>query len=429
MVSISDEGLPLNHPQHETVLEEAVQWLSRNWDPALTVGAWWSRLAESGWGYPSWPVEYFGRGLPMETIPAVREAFARVGALGAPNVVGQRLGIPTLLAKGTEAQKRQFIPALARGEEMWCQFFSEPGAGSDLAGLQTRATRDGDGWRINGQKVWSSYAHFADRGLLMARTDPTVPKHAGITYFIIDIEQPGVTVRPLRKMNGHAEFNEVFFDDAYVSADRMVGTVNGGWDVALTTLNFERFPPVVPRSAMPGRRGGQLDKTAGAVAAERGRLDRETVIGRGFPQVAADWPATAGRLDAAARDQDVARLYVAERLFAGSAQRQDRAGGVSPAGSVRKLARSDVARTARDVGAAVRGAGALLQREDDALAGLLLSAHASSIAGGTDEIQHNIIGERVLGLPKEARNDARVPFNELTIGTQRRPGTKETGKS
>ena len=176
---------------YEAARAAAGDWLTANWDPGLTVRDWWARLADSGWGFPTWPEAWFGRGLPTDAAAGVRSAYAESAVLPPPTGLGQLLGGPMLLLHATAAQKARFLPALARGEESWCQFFSEPGAGSDLAGAQTRAVQDGDEWVVDGQKVWTSGAQWADRGMLLARTNREVPKHNGLTFFIIDIDQPG----------------------------------------------------------------------------------------------------------------------------------------------------------------------------------------------------------------------------------------------
>ncbi|MGH9026997.1 MAG: acyl-CoA dehydrogenase family protein, partial [Acidimicrobiia bacterium] len=203
--------------------------------------AYLEALADGGWAVPTWPVEYGGRDADAEEAALIARVLARFEAPDLyPYVVGLALVGPTLLEHGTPAQCARLLPAIATGAEIWCQLFSEPGAGSDLANLATRAVRDVDGWRVTGSKVWSSRAHYSRRGWLLARTDPAAPKHAGITAFVIDMEAPGVEVRPLRQMNGDAHFNEVFFSDAVVSDDDRVGEVGEGWRAALTTLTFER---------------------------------------------------------------------------------------------------------------------------------------------------------------------------------------------
>jgi alkylation response protein AidB-like acyl-CoA dehydrogenase len=414
---------------HETVRRDVEAWLEHNWNPELTVGEWWARLADSGWGFPSWPRDSFGRGLRAEVQGPVREAFQAKGALGPPASLGQLLGGPVLLTHGSAEQRGQFLPLLARGEEAWCQFFSEPGAGSDLAGLQTRAVRDGDEWVVYGQKVWTSSAQFADRGMLVARTDPDVPKHRGLTYFIIDLDQPGVEIHPLHQMNGAEGFNEVFFDGARIPAGRVVGEVGGGWAVSVTTLMFERFMSALP-SAAPGARGGMLEVRAGDVVSGRVQGERESMgqsrLAPGVIEVArslerdAD-PLVRQRLAELAAQEEVGRLMGLRSAAALRAGRPP-----SAEGSVRKIARSDLARTASAVGMEILGADGLVVGEDTPGRGRLqqqaLSSPGTSIAGGTDEIQRNIIAERVLGLPKEPRLDVDVPFRELKVGTQREEG-------
>jgi alkylation response protein AidB-like acyl-CoA dehydrogenase len=404
---------------------EALAWLREHWNPDRSVRDWWTLLAESGWGFPSWPREWFGRGLRAEQAAAVREAFFEVGAIGPPGSLGQRLGGPTLLTHARRELLEQFLPELAYGREFWCQFFSEPGAGSDLAGLQTRAVLDGDEWIVNGQKVWTSGAQYADRGMLLARTDPDAPKHFGLTYFIIDIDQPGIEVRPLHQMNDAHGFNEVFFTDARVRNDRIVGQLNGGWSVALTTLMYERFGGAVP-STQPGRRPAMFDMRAGDVASGRARSERE---GLGMTNIAATVNDVACTLEHASDPvirQRLAQLYALEEIQRIGGLRSTAARrtgeGPGPGGSVGKIARSNLSRLTREVGMEVLGANGMLVGPDTPGGGRLqhaaLSSPGSSIAGGTDEIQHNIIGERLLGLPKEPRFDADVPFRDLKTGTQ-----------
>lgn len=411
--------------EHDSVRTEAAGWLREHWDPDLRVREWWELLAESGWGFPTWPRRWFGRGLPPEQAAAARQAFSDVGAIGPPASLGQMLGGPTLLAHASPELQGRFLPELASGREFWCQFFSEPGAGSDLAGLQTRAVRDGDEWVVNGQKVWTSGAQYADRGMLVARTDPDVPKHRGLTYFIIDLDQPGVEVRPLHQMTGGHGFNEVFFTDARVPHDRIVGQLHAGWAVAVTTLMYERFMSALP-SAQPGRKLGMLEARAGDVASGRLRAEREgagiSAVARAVIDVARELereaePVVRQRLAQLAAMEEVNRLDGLRS--AGAARAGQRSGA---AGSVRKVARSNLARLGSDVGMEVLGAQGMLVGPDTPGEGRLqrmaLSTPGTSIAGGTDEIQRNIIGERVLGLPKEPRLDTDVPFRDIKTGTQ-----------
>ena len=210
------------------VADELRAWIDEVWDPALSLVEWRGRLADAGWACPNWPPAWCGRGLPAEYAQLVDDELARAGVPGPADGVGRHLAGPTLLEHGSEELKRRLLRPTVTGEITWCQLFSEPGAGSDLAGLTARADRDGDEWTVSGQKVWSTGASHADLGLLLARTDWEAPKHQGITYFVLPMRQPGVEVRPLRQMNGHASFNEIFLDGARVSAADVVGQVGRG---------------------------------------------------------------------------------------------------------------------------------------------------------------------------------------------------------
>lgn len=402
----------------------AQDWLTANWDPGLTVREWWVRLASSGWGFPTWPEPWFGKGLSAAAAAGVRSAYAASGVLPPPTGLGQLLGGPMLLLHATEEQKARFLPALARGEESWCQFFSEPGAGSDLAGAQTRAVADGDEWVVDGQKVWTSGAQWADRGMLLARTNREVPKHHGLSFFIIELDQPGIEVRPLHQMNGAHGFNEVFFSGARVSDDCRIGEPGGGWSVAVTVLMYERFMSAVA-SVTPGRKAGQLDELAGAAAEHAARARS---LGRtGVSELVIDAATELGRTSDPVYRQRLAALWALETtngyLARGGQSARD---GKRPGahGSLSKLARSQLTRAGRDAGMSVLGAQGLLDSPDTTGGGEIqyraLSSPGASIAGGTDEIQRGIVGERVLGLPKEPRTDRDVPFKDVTIGTQRR---------
>jgi alkylation response protein AidB-like acyl-CoA dehydrogenase len=389
--------------------EAVLSWLNANWDPALTVRAWWAMLADSGWAFPAWPT--------------VRSAYADVGALPPPTGLGQLLGAPMLLLHASEEQKARFLPALARGEESWCQFFSEPGSGSDLASAQTRAVRESDGWTVDGQKVWTSGAQWADRGMLLARTNRDVPKHQGLSFFIIDIDQPGIDVRPLHQMNGEHGFNEVFFTGARIDDDRIVGEEGDGWSAAVTVLMYERFMASLP-SAMPGRKAGRLDTPAGAAAA---RAAQARTTGRtGVSELVIEVAARLGVTSDPVMRQRLAALWGLETVngYLARGGLTARAGRRPSAhGSLTKLARSQLVRAGRDTGMSVLGAQGMLQEPEveggSEIRHRALSSPGASIAGGTDEIQRGIVGERVLGLPKEPRTDRDVPFRDLTIGTRR----------
>jgi hypothetical protein len=250
--------------------EEIRSWLVDRWDPDLPVRDWWSLMAGAGWQFPTWPEGLGGRGLSAAESRVVAAEVVEAGALGPPLSLGQVMGGPVVLQQGTSEQRTRLVSELANGAESWCQFFSEPEAGSDLAGLRTRAERDGDEWVINGQKVWTSGALAADRGMLVARSNWDAPKHRGLSYFIIDVDQPGIEIRPLKQMNGMAHFNEVFFTDARVSNEDLIGGDGNGWAAAVATLAFERsgLSNRVPglSVAPPGEKGGMLDRPAGEVA-------------------------------------------------------------------------------------------------------------------------------------------------------------------
>src|SRR5688572_9483614 len=250
---------------------EVRAWLEANWDPDRSLLEWRSLLADSGWGVPTWPSQWYGRDLPPVLADTVSREFERIGAVGTPAGSGVGLAAPTILEHGSDDLKARLLRPIVTGEHTWCQLFSEPGSGSDLAGLTTKAELDGDEWVVTGQKVWNTSAHHAQLGMLLARTDWDVPKHRGITYFAIEMEQPGVEVRGLRQMNGHASFNEVFFDEARVPAANVIGEVGNGWAVALATLAHERrFNPAPQRGSGAERpdRTGRCHREAAAETAE-----------------------------------------------------------------------------------------------------------------------------------------------------------------
>jgi len=229
------------------------RWIDASWDPDLSLLQWRRRLLDAGWACPSWPPEWGGLGLSAASAETVTETLSDAGVPGAPESVGMHLAVPTLLEHASDDLKARFLRPSATGEIVWCQLFSEPGAGSDLAGLTTRAELDGDQWLITGQKVWNTGALQADYGLLLARSDWDVPKHRGISYFVLPMRQVGVEVRPLRQMNGHTSFNEVFLDGAVIPRANVLGEPGEGWRSALTTLAHER------RLAATRRTGSRRD--------------------------------------------------------------------------------------------------------------------------------------------------------------------------
>jgi alkylation response protein AidB-like acyl-CoA dehydrogenase len=400
------------------VRAQVAAWLAQAWDPELSLREWRIRLADSGWACPTWPREWCGRGLPAAAASVVAEELARAGAVGPPGGVGVSLAGPTILEHGSDELKQRFIRPTVTGEIGWCQLFSEPGAGSDIAGLTTTARPDGDGWVVTGQKVWNTSAHHADFAMLLARTDWDVPKHRGITYFILPMRQPGVEARPLRQMNGHASFNQVFLDQARVPAGNVVGVVGGGWTVALATLAHERRLAAV--SAPPSAAGRTLRE-----AAEE--WERVMAPYRWYPQRAGRPDLVIERAIAAGRDtdplvrQEIVRLITLAWSARWTAQRAAaaRAAGrpPGPEGSLAKLASSNIARAAARVHALIAGPSGMLAGADDPTGGTIgeiqLSVPAVSIAGGTDQIQRTILAERILGLAREAALDRDEPFRQV----------------
>lgn len=416
-------AIEANSDSAATVREEVRAWLAENWDPEITVGEWWDRLGNSGWAVPTWPNEWFGRGLPNDLGAVVSSELRAAGAIGAPAGLGLMLAGPTIVAHGTEEQKRRYLGPIVTGQEAWCQLFSEPNAGSDLASLQTKATRDGDEWTVNGQKVWTSNAHMADLGMLIARTNPDAPKHKGISYFAIPMDQPGIDVRPLREMTGRALFNEVFLTDARVSDTALIGEEGEGWGAALTTLANERAGlgggGGAAGGAAPGTKAGELDKRVGDFVKARGGM-AAAMSGRSFDLLKGLAQSRGKHADPSIR-QSLARLYTLNELLRFSMLRSKaaKAAGQRPGAeaNIGKLSVSQITRLSRDVGLAILGPDGMVTGRDAATGGVIqemaIFSPAPSIYGGTDQVQRNIIGERVLGLPKEASGDKDIPFKDL----------------
>ncbi|HEX5266357.1 MAG TPA: acyl-CoA dehydrogenase family protein [Acidimicrobiales bacterium] len=349
---------------------------------------WQATLYEGGWAGITWPKEYGGRGgTPIQAIIFGQEQ-ARFDVPSGVFAQGIGMAGPTLMAHGTEDQKERFLRPMLRGDEVWCQLFSEPGAGSDLANLSTRAERDGDEFVVNGQKVWTSSAHYADWGILLARSDFDAPKHRGITYFLVDMHTPGIDVRPLRQATGAAHFNEVFLSDVRVPADQAVGPVNGGWGVTVTTLANERM--LIGGGQGAGDAFGDLVQLA----------------------------ASCGRKGDAVARQHLAEAFIRVQLLKYLGWRVQTAISKGqqpgPESSVLKLALSRHLAATGDLVMELEGLGATLLDYDDPASGTwprqFLGQWSSRIGGGTEQIQRNIIGERVLGLPSEPRLDKDIPF-------------------
>ncbi|HYZ92416.1 MAG TPA: acyl-CoA dehydrogenase family protein [Actinomycetota bacterium] len=405
-----------------SVRDDVRAWLDGSWDPERPLAEWREILVESGWGCPSWPLEWHGRGLDRDSAAIVGDEFRKTGAVGPAIGVGMGLAAPTILDHGSDDLKARFLRPAATGEHKWCQLFSEPGSGSDLAGLSTHAERSGDEWIVNGQKVWNTGARTADYGLLMARTDWDVPKHRGISYFVLPMKQDGVEVRPIVQMNGYQSFNEVFISDARIPGENVVGDLNDGWRVGLTTLAYERVG-IGNIFSSPS-----IDESSGRTAKEAAEE------AAAYLQTYVWYPSRMGRTDlliphakAAGRSTDpkirqriafVESLVLMDRWTKQRAAAARRAGlAPGPEGSIAKIVLSRIAQAAAQTHAAIAGPSGLLTNSDGALDGtaaeITLSYPAQSIAGGTDEIQLNILAERVLGLPKEPQVDTEVPFRQV----------------
>ena len=393
-------------------------WFKTNWSPDLTLCNWRGLLTDAGWAVPSWPTRWGGRGLPSWSDDVVTARLLELGGASTPLGGAMGLAAPTILTHGPDDVRRRFLRPILTGQETWCQLFSEPGAGSDLAGLSTTAVRDGDEWIVNGQKVWNTSAHHADFGMLVARTDWDAPKHRGLTYFALPMHQPGVHVRPLRQMNYHQSFNEVFMTDARIPAEFVIGEIGDGWAVAGTTLAYERRYGAVGRPRF-GNGANRVLNEARLEADDHfatyrwypqraGRADllRERATAHG---VAAD-ALVRQRIASVTGLQNVSR-WTAERARA--ARLLGRPPGAE--GSIGKLATSNVARASLSAHSTIAGAHGMLAGTEPeahpAVAEVLISVPAQSIAGGTDEIQKNILGERILGLPREPAVDKDIPFS------------------
>jgi alkylation response protein AidB-like acyl-CoA dehydrogenase len=352
---------------------------------------WQSTLYDNGWAGITWPKEFGGRGAsPSESIIFNQEA-RRFDVTSGFIAASQQLVGPAIMRHGSDDQRRRYLGPLLRGDERWCQMFSEPGAGSDLAALATRAELDGDEWVVNGQKVWTSGAHHADYGVLIARTDPDAPKHRGITFFVVDMRTPGIDIRPLVQATGLSHFNEVFLTDVRIPADNVIGEVNGGWTVARTVLASE--------SSMIG--GAGQTSTYEAVL----ELARAS-----------------GRTDDPICRQRLAEVYTRERILTFLQWRMQTAimhkRGTPPDPSVLKNAFTGALSQRVELAVGLEGAAGMLAGDDAPQGGFwqmqVMGQFSSRIGGGTNEVHRNMIGERALGLPAEPRTDKDVPWRELT---------------
>ena len=395
-------------PEEARFREEAASWLAENaptddafrtLTPLERAKVWQKQKYDAGWACMGWAPEFGGRGASAIEEVIWRQEESQYDLPANFFLIGQGMIGPTLMAWASDEDKARFLPPLASGEEVWCQLFSEPAGGSDLAALRTRAEREGDDWIINGQKIWTSGAHYSDYGVIVVRTDPTVPKHKGLSYFYVDMKAPGVEVKPIKQLTGDSDFNEVYFTDVRVSDSQRLGEVGQGWQVSLTTLMNER--------AAIGGSFGQMDVSLAMSVAEEVEID-------GRPALE----------DAAVRAR-IANWYVQEAGLKYTGYRSltalSRGALPGPENSIGKLVGAPKMQAMSSYLMDLLGAsGAIADESLAAKAGIIQRAYMGApglrIAGGTDEIMANIIAERVLGLPQEPRLDKGIPFNEVPTG-------------
>ena len=355
-------------------------------------------LFDAGLAGLTYPVEFGGQGLDKSYEKIWREEYANYPNMTFEFTISHGMCLPMLAEYGTEEQKQAYLEDNIRGDKLWCQMFSEPGAGSDVASLQTKAERDGDTWVINGQKVWTTLAHVSDYGVIIARTDPEVPKHAGISMFILPMDAPGVEVRPIHQIDGGKHFNEVFFTDVSIPAENLIGELNNGWNMATAMLMYERV--AIGAGATSGVTHDRADNLI-EEATKRGIIDDPTLR------------------------QKLMRIYILETcqsLVSMRTRAEMQAGKTpGPGGSLGKLFSTNIMNYTRDVSMEIVGAGGVAWEGDSGggWARTALSGLQGGLAGGTNEIQKNIIGDRVLGLPRDISVDKGVPFKELRVGTQK----------
>ena len=357
------------------------------------------KVAEAGLAGLEYDKVYGGAGLTRGHLRIWRDVYARYPDMTSELTISHGMALPVLNQFGSEEQKKRFMPRNISVEDLWCQMFSEPGAGSDVASLQTKAIRDGDQWMINGQKVWTTLAHHSQYGILIARTDPDVPKHAGISMFIVDMAAPGVEIRPIHQIDGNKHFNEVFFTDCRIPADWLVGELNGGWKQAIAMLMFERV------AIGTGSKGGISTPHAKRLVVEarkRGTWD-DPLVRQQLMDIYANETA-----------KSLVSMRTRAELKAGRAP--------GPGGSLGKLHGAIIAKKMRSAIPAVVGESVMAWTDegDQQWSQAILATYMSTIAGGTDEIQRNIIGDRVLDLPREPSVDRNVPFSELNTGVNAR---------
>ncbi len=396
-------------PQEAAFRDEARAWLSENvpteddlagLDGMARAKLWQKRKFDAGWACIRWPKEYGGRGASAIESVIWNQEEAKFGDLtGAVFSIGQGMAAPTLMAWATEEQKLRYLPKLASGEDIWCQLFSEPAGGSDLAALRTKAEKDGDDWVVNGQKIWTSGAHFSDYGIMVVRTDPTVPKHKGLSYFFLDMNSPGVETKPIKQLSGDSNFNEVYFTDVRIPDSQRLGAVGQGWQVSITTLMNERL------AIGTGGGGGEFRKLV-ELAQTVTIDDRPAIENAAVRAKLADWHCRRAGLK-----------YTGYRALS-ALSRGDTPG---PENSIGKLVSApmaqDMSSFAMDL---MEMSGAVWEGDQSEPAWVFpatfMGIPGARIAGGSDEIMANIIAERVLGMPQEPRLDKGIPFNEVPTG-------------
>jgi alkylation response protein AidB-like acyl-CoA dehydrogenase len=380
--------LAANVPQPEAPAESEVELIRQAKD-------WQAKKADAGWACLHWPKEYGGRSAtPIESVVWGQEE-SKYDVPTGIFAIGQGMCGPTMAAYATEEQKQRYLPPMARGDEIWCQLFSEPAAGSDLAGLRTSAVKDGDDWIINGQKIWTSGAHYSDFGILVTRSDPTVPKHQGLTFFFLDMRSAGVEIKPIKQISGGSNFNEVYFTDVRIPDSQRLGEVGDGWRVSITTLMNERLA---------------VGSAGGPDFADIFRLAQNIEIN--------DQPAIK---DSAIRDKLATWYCETNGLKFTKFRTQSALSRGETPGAEASIAKIVSARKLQDIGSfgmdLMEMGGIMMDEdvmlEDGMFQGAFLGAPGLRIAGGTDEILRNIIAERVLGLPQDIRADKGVSFNEI----------------
>ncbi len=425
-------GASTGSQEVQAVRREVGEWLAAHWKPEIETRTFMEEVVDAGWAQPDWPRDFYGRGVSKDAAAAVIEEFARVGApRGSIAAAGIAVNAIRAFAASDEL-RHQVLPKLLTGEYRTCLLYSEPGAGSDLGGLQTRADRDGAEWIVNGQKVWTSGARTATHGLLAARTNWDVPKHRGITYFLLPMQQPGVEVRPIKQMTGHQTFNEVFFTDARVPDSLRISEVDDGWRVLNAALAVERMVM-----------GGGLERSAAREADTTSPVERSATSSAGGDASASPEgdgnPASEVRirpvdLVAVANDtgrggdpvmrQAIARMHALRRISTWNAERAEGSTDMSVA-VVLKLSMSEILHGSARIHAQLLGTEAMLTGQQSPQGEIAnqtgMWAFINSIGGGSDQIQRNLIGERVLGLPHDPSADRDLPFRDVRKASGVRP--------